>query len=227
MMMEFAHMECRCTGNVFEQSYKQYAGAIIDKNWTTAIWAHLERCEATVEITGLWKPTHGIEKDSAIMETITASGRFRPAQIREIDRCRLYLQVFFTSDIADNSGKNLEPWVLKGKRQSTCKIISEWPVQQRPTTWKACKQSITELFTQDGRILQPLGNWYVEHHTKQEWYMYARAQEIWHQTNNKWIRNQAQNIVSLRFDNQGREGAEPLRHALTHVTTLTQRHRYI
>jgi hypothetical protein len=70
-----------------------------------AIWAHLERCEATVKITGLWKPTHGREKDNSIMEKITASGRFRPAQIREINRCRLYLQVLFTSDIADNSGK--------------------------------------------------------------------------------------------------------------------------
>jgi hypothetical protein len=81
MMMEFTQMECGCTGNVLEQSYKQYAGAIIDENWITVIWAHLERCEATVKITGLWKPTHGREKNSAIMETITASGRFRPAEI--------------------------------------------------------------------------------------------------------------------------------------------------
>jgi hypothetical protein len=57
------------------------------------------------------------------METITATGRFKPAEIREINICRLYLQVFFTSDIADNSGKNLEPWVMKGQRQSTRKSI--------------------------------------------------------------------------------------------------------
>jgi hypothetical protein len=124
MMMEFTQMECGCTGNVFEQSYKQYDGSIIDENWIMAIWAHLERCEATVKITGLWKPTHGRENDNAIMETITASGRFRPLDIREINRYRLYLQVFFTSDITDNSGKKLEPWVLKGQRQSTRK--STW-----------------------------------------------------------------------------------------------------
>jgi hypothetical protein len=44
MMMEFTQMEYGCTGNAFEQSYKQYAGDIIDENWITAIWAHLERC---------------------------------------------------------------------------------------------------------------------------------------------------------------------------------------
>jgi hypothetical protein len=58
MMMEFTQMECGCTGNILEQSYKQYAGTILDENWITAIWAHLERCEATVKVTGLWNPTH-------------------------------------------------------------------------------------------------------------------------------------------------------------------------
>jgi hypothetical protein len=147
-----------------------------------------------VKITGLWKPTHGRENENAIMEKITASGRFISVEIRDINRCRLYLQVFFTSDITDNSSKNLEPWVLKGQRQNTRKSTWEWPVQQIPTTWKAWKKAITELFAQDGSMLQPLGAWYVEHHTKHEWYLDARAQELWHQTNNKWIRHQAQNI---------------------------------
>jgi hypothetical protein len=49
MIMEFNQMECGCTGNVLEQSYKQYTGSIINKNWITAIWAHLERFEATVK----------------------------------------------------------------------------------------------------------------------------------------------------------------------------------
>jgi hypothetical protein len=58
-------------------------------------------------------------------------------------------------------------------------------------------------------------------------YLDSRAQELWHQKNNKWIRQQAQNIGRLRFITQGREGSEPLIHTLTHVATVTQRHRYI
>jgi hypothetical protein len=131
MMMEFTEMECGFTGNVFKQSYKQYAVAIIGENWITGIWAHLERCEAKAKITGLWKPTYRRDNDNAIMETITASARFRPVEIREIKRCRLYLQVFYTSDIADISGKNLEPWVMKGQGQSTRKSIWEWLVVLR------------------------------------------------------------------------------------------------
>jgi hypothetical protein len=67
MMMEFTQMECGCTGNILEQSYKQYAVSIIYENWITTIWAHLERCEATMKVTGMWKPTRGREKDSMIM----------------------------------------------------------------------------------------------------------------------------------------------------------------
>jgi hypothetical protein len=105
VMMDLTQMEYGCTGNALEKSYKKYAGAIIDENLITAIWVHLYRCEATVKVTGIWKPTHGREKDSAIMETITTSVMFKPSEIREINRCRLYLQVFFTSDIVDNSSK--------------------------------------------------------------------------------------------------------------------------
>jgi hypothetical protein len=115
MMIEFTQMEFGCTGNVLEKSYKQYAGVIIGEKWITAIWSHLKKCETTVKVTGRRKPIDGREKDSAIMETFTASRMFKLAEIREINRCRLYLQVFFTSDISDSSDKNLEPWDLKGQ----------------------------------------------------------------------------------------------------------------
>jgi hypothetical protein len=152
---------------------------------------------------------------------------FRPVEIREINRCRLYLQVFFTSDIADNSSKTLEPWLMKGQKQSTRKSTWEWTVQQRPTAWKAWKQATTELFAQDGSMLQTLDAWYVEHHTKQEWYLNTRAHELWHQTNDKYTRHQAQNIGRMRFATRGTEEAEPPRQALTHVATVTQRHRFL
>jgi hypothetical protein len=80
-MMEFSHMECGFTGNVLEQSYNQYARASINENWITAVWAHLERYEATLKVTGLLKSTHGKDKDGAIMETSTASGMFKQANI--------------------------------------------------------------------------------------------------------------------------------------------------
>jgi hypothetical protein len=76
-------------------------------------------------------------------------------------------------------------------------------------------------------MLQTLGACYVEHHTKQEWYLEMRAQELWHQKNDKLTRHQAQNIGRLRFATRGTEVAEPSRQALAHVATVTQRNRYL
>jgi hypothetical protein len=81
MTMEFTQMECGCMGNVLDKSHKQYARAIIKEKLITAIWAHLGRCGATVKVTGLWKPTHGREKDSVIMETVTASRMIKSVDI--------------------------------------------------------------------------------------------------------------------------------------------------
>jgi hypothetical protein len=145
MIMEFTQMECGCTDNVLEQSYKQYTGSIINKKWITVIWAHLERCEATVKLTGFWKLTHIRVNDSMIMEIPTASGLFKPTVILAINRCRLYLQVFFTSDIAGNRGKNLEPHMLKGQRQNNRRRKWGWSVHQQPTLWK-WKHAINDLF---------------------------------------------------------------------------------
>jgi hypothetical protein len=62
------------------------------------------------ECDDLQKPVvNAILPKMGITSKASASGRFRPVEMREINRCGLYLQVFYTSDIVDNSGKNLEP----------------------------------------------------------------------------------------------------------------------
>jgi hypothetical protein len=66
------------------------------------------------------------------------------AQMKDINRCRIYLQVFYTSDITDLAGNNI---AKKGKWQSN--RTSKWncSVQQRPpagswTNWVNALQSI-------------------------------------------------------------------------------------
>jgi hypothetical protein len=36
----------------------------------------------------------------------------------------------------------------------------------KTNSMEGMEKAITELFAQDGRMLQTLGAWYVEHHTK-------------------------------------------------------------
>jgi hypothetical protein len=68
MMFEFAKLECVFTGNVLEQDYERYRGAIIYKNWITEIWSHLQLYDAKIQTNGLWTPQPGKEGDMSIME---------------------------------------------------------------------------------------------------------------------------------------------------------------
>jgi hypothetical protein len=53
-------------------------------------------------------------------------------QMRDANRCRIYLRAFYILDITDMGGKSIEDWEKQGKRQATITSKLNWPVQQRP-----------------------------------------------------------------------------------------------
>jgi hypothetical protein len=65
------------------------------------------------------------------------------AQIKDVNRCIIYLQVFHTSDITDLAGNTIEDWAKQGKRQINRTSKWNWPVQQRQpaSSWKKTGQS--------------------------------------------------------------------------------------
>jgi hypothetical protein len=115
MLLEYTQLECRCRGNPLQQDYTNYEGLLLNKNWITEVWGHLSTCKATVEINGLWKPKENRKSDLEIMERLVASGRFSGKELQQINYCRIYLQVFFMSDIANVKGTEVEEWARKGK----------------------------------------------------------------------------------------------------------------
>jgi hypothetical protein len=78
---------------------------------------HLSTCKATVEINGLWEPKENRKSDLEIMERLIASGRFTGKELQQINYFRIYLQVFFMSDIVSVKGTEVEEWARKGKRK--------------------------------------------------------------------------------------------------------------
>jgi hypothetical protein len=47
------------------------------------------------------------------MEAITKTGDFSAKDLREINRCRIYLQVFYISDISTFNGQDIAAWARK------------------------------------------------------------------------------------------------------------------
>jgi hypothetical protein len=60
-------------------------------------------CISMVTILGLWSPTNGRASDVALMDELTMQG-LSDKQMQDVNRCRIYLQTFYISDITDIVG---------------------------------------------------------------------------------------------------------------------------
>jgi hypothetical protein len=96
--------------------------------------------------------------NEAIMEVATSSGLFTSPEMRELNRCRLFLQVLFVSDVVDVAGVHVEAWDTKGRISDTRTRKWEWSVQNRPVKWASWKM-LLDYISPDGVLKQPLGNW--------------------------------------------------------------------
>jgi hypothetical protein len=104
------------------------------ENCITEIWEHMHSCNSTLKITEKWKPQPNRQNDVAVMEALTKTGDFSAKDLREINRCRIYLRVFYISDISTFNGQEIAAWAQKGRRDGGRKSTWEWPVQQRSTS---------------------------------------------------------------------------------------------
>jgi hypothetical protein len=146
--------------------------------------------------------------------------------LQDINRCRLYLQVFFISYITDHSGHNIKDWFKRG-HQHNSNSKWEWPVQQRPTSWKAWKQAVDEVLSCDGILTQQLGQWYREHHRQLRWYLDCRAITLWQCDGEKWFQHALITLGRLRLNPVGQEAERHASTQLSHVTVTSIQRRYI
>jgi hypothetical protein len=59
--------------------------------------------DATIEIPVIWRPLRGMKVDVALME-LFKNKNFMAKEMKDINRCRMYLRAFYLSDIADIDG---------------------------------------------------------------------------------------------------------------------------
>jgi hypothetical protein len=126
-------------------------------------------------------------------------------EMKDINRCGMYLQFFYLSDITDIAGHHIEAWTIKGKQDDTRISKWEWPIQHRPPTaaWKVWSKAIVEAFTEEEDITHQLGEWYDEGgHQQTEWHLYAREGTLYRCKNGKWVQHEAKQRGRLRFENE-------------------------
>jgi hypothetical protein len=120
-MLDYTQLECGCTRNVLEQDYGRYSRVLMTEKWITGIWEHLHLCNSTVKITAKWKAPPNFQNNVAVMEALTETEEF---STKDINHCRIYLRVFYISDISTHDGQGITDWARKGRRDGGRK--SSW-----------------------------------------------------------------------------------------------------
>jgi hypothetical protein len=93
-MLDYTQLEGGCSGNVLEEDYERYSRVLLTENWITSIWEHLHSCKSKLKITAEWKPLPNLKNDVAMMESLIETEEFTATEIKEINRCSIYLRVF-------------------------------------------------------------------------------------------------------------------------------------
>jgi len=97
------------------------------------------------------------------MEKVIDSGRFKPAEVRTINYCRLWLDVHTISDITDEKGRFILQGYREGNRPRQFRSSKDLPcIQSKPETklaWATWRKALKLWSTNSGRLYRPLGKW--------------------------------------------------------------------
>jgi hypothetical protein len=84
-----------------------------------------------------------------MMESLNETEEFTATELKEKNRCRIYLRVFYISGIASHDGQGITEWARKGRRDAGRKSPWAWPVKQRSTSRKAWKLALDHSAPED------------------------------------------------------------------------------
>jgi hypothetical protein len=228
MLLEYTQLECGTDAPILEADFTTYEPAILTKNWITECWRYMLLCKATVAITELWSPTKARQGDTALMDEFLKQDMM-DSQVKDINRCRIYLQVFHVSDITDLAGNTIKEWAKRGKHQSNRTSKWNWLVQQIPPAgaWKNWALALKGIATDDDDLYRCLGPWMASLLTHQttEWNLDTTTLSLFSHNEGVWTTHRATDYGCLRFELAGTTTEAP-RH-ITHKADGVQRRRHI
>jgi ribonuclease HI len=154
----------------FNLPFPQYAKWVIP-GWLTSLWKFLHRVNFSLQIKRQWTPIPQRENDIMLMDFFL-SLKYKPHDLKILNQCRIYLQVFSLTDITSADGKQILPHSKAGQLGQDRKSSLTWPTQQRPTkkAWNLWQQALQHLETL-GYLSTPLGKWTTSPHQIWHWFL--------------------------------------------------------
>jgi hypothetical protein len=138
----------------------------MEHNWLTSIWKLTNQLQILVEVEKHWTLLPARTNDRFLMDQIIKYN-FSPLQLRHINYCRLFLQVFLLSDFTTADGQKILPYIIKGFQPVDRKSGLHWPRQELPPeqAWAPWRLALEHL-SPGTKLVPPLRPWLRPPHQK-------------------------------------------------------------
>lgn len=175
--LEAANIELGIKGHLFELNYDEWH-FLLTNCWLKSTWEFCFRNK--LSLNGSYDtPMLQRRGDVCIMETLMEDFRehFTKSELMTLNRCRLFLEVLFLSDIVDGKGEKVTLKAMNGIRDSHRCSEWTWPLQIRPVPieWKVWQRAITLIVShgerQGRKLVTPLGPWIRYSHQRFSWFL--------------------------------------------------------
>ena len=104
--METFHLTMGVHTPIFQLDYSKFQ-FLLDSCWIKDIWRLSSKYG--IDIHGVYTiPSLQRDNDFAIMEHLVLHGDFTQAELQKINRLRIYLQVYFMSDVTTSDGTQIK-----------------------------------------------------------------------------------------------------------------------
>jgi hypothetical protein len=139
--------------------YLIYGPATLTVLCVLEIWSFLEIFKATITLTNRWLPSPQRQNDQSIMSLATLH-TCRKGELRQINRCRIFLRVISVYDITYFDGTRVIRAFYDGVRSVDTTNI-RWHNQQRPSKvgWTIWQHFLLSFSDANRYLLQPLRDW--------------------------------------------------------------------
>jgi hypothetical protein len=192
-----------------------------------AIWESLHACKASVAINSDRIPQPARIGDISIMEELTGSALVNKRDLAEINICRIYLRVFFFSDIVNIQGDTIKEWEITGEQSNARHSSWHWPLQnnQQRTMWNKGKPTLIVVFNDETILASPMGDWLnTKNDRESEWWLSVHDKCIYRQNNGEWSQFTQLNLGRLRFSKTPQIVTQP--NPFSHRIQVTQKTQY-
>lgn len=180
---------------ILETAMDTYSPYLLNESWIVAAWKFMSNHHVKIkDHTPKILPAR--EGDQEIMKVVNDSN-LNPADKKTCNKCRMFLQVFWLSDITSGNGKFITQHALDGiqnPEQSSNEAI--WPLWGNPKTsqWTTWKRVIKTLFCSGsilGKLTIPLGKWTKFRYDRWKWFTDTQQSVLYQRdSNSTWYSHQ-------------------------------------